>query len=57
MQLSEVVKLINFGCIDIKGYPLFTRVFNYITNNIPYYIEEFYSNPLLGGTTDVSDFI
>ena len=34
IKLVSLCKLINYGNMDIKGYPIFTRGFNYIKENI-----------------------
>lgn len=39
IKMSTVCKIINFGTLDKKGYPVYTDVFNKIASNIDGYIK------------------
>ena len=38
-KLYDICKLVNYGNLNIKGYPIFTNVFKHILNNIDFYIK------------------
>lgn len=40
-SLSDICSLINYGNVDIKGYPIFTENFRELKDNIKYYINAF----------------
>ena len=42
LNLSEAIKLINFGNLSVKGCFLFTNVFDYFSDNINQYVRYFY---------------
>ena len=33
-KLYDLCKLINYGTFSVKGYPIFTEAFNYVSDNI-----------------------
>lgn len=37
-KLIDICKLINYGNLEVKGFPIFTIVFTHISDNIDYYI-------------------
>ena len=43
VKLISIIKLINYGNNDIKGYPIFTDTFNYFAENIDAYIDKYIS--------------
>ena len=42
VKLTTAFKLINYGNSDIKGYPIFTDIFNMIADNINTYVEIYF---------------
>jgi hypothetical protein len=42
VKIDTLCKLINYGNASIKGYPIFSDVFNEVANNIDMYIEVYY---------------
>jgi hypothetical protein len=42
ITLKNICKLVNFGNMDIKGYPIITNAFNHITDNLKRYIVQYY---------------
>ena len=43
IRASSLAKLINFGNLSIRGYPIFTDVFKEVADNINDYVERFYT--------------
>lgn len=43
ITINQLAKLMNYGQFGIKGYNLFTKVFNKVKANIALYCEEYYS--------------
>lgn len=41
VKVDQVCRLINFGNTSIKGYPIFTELFNEIVENINEYVDEY----------------
>lgn len=41
VKINSACKLINYGTIDIKGYPIFTNIFNEFTNNIDLFVDRY----------------
>lgn len=44
-KLNELCKLINYGNLVVKGYPIFTKAFDYFKDNI----DNYYDNYMQGG--------
>lgn len=42
LNLSTIIKTINYGTLDIKQCPIFSDVFNYFSNNIHMYLRLYY---------------
>ena len=41
VKINSACKLINYGTVDIKGYPIFTTIFNEFTDNINLFVKEY----------------
>lgn len=41
IKLQSICKLINFGNLDIKGYPIFTGTFDYFAESIQDYVDRY----------------
>lgn len=39
LRLLDACKLINYGNLEIPGYPIFSKVFEYFADNLPTYID------------------
>ena len=46
ITLENLCKLINFGNMDIKGYPIITNAFNHITVNVRGYFNRYFKTTL-----------
>ena len=47
ITLENLCKIINFGTLDIKGFPIYTNAFNHIVVNLKaYYGKYYYSSSL-----------
>lgn len=44
LPLENICKLINFGTLNIKGFPIYTNAFNNIVVNLPRYFTRYYYN-------------
>ena len=42
IRLSTIVKLVNYGTLDMKACPIFTDTFHYFANNIDSYVGLYY---------------
>lgn len=43
VKVESVCKLINFGNLSIKGYPIFSDTLQYVADNINDYVKRFYT--------------
>ena len=41
LRVSRICKLINHGCLEVQGYPIFSNVFNEIAQNLGKYVDEY----------------
>ena len=41
IKLESICKLINFGSLEIKGYPIFTNTFDYFAESIQDYVDRY----------------
>ena len=46
IKLESICKLINFGDLGIKGYPIFTNTFDYFAESIQDYIDSYFHGML-----------
>lgn len=40
-NLDMIIKYINFGSAEVNGYPIFSKIFNDVTNNLDLYISKY----------------
>ena len=43
IKLSSMCKLINYGTLSVKGYPIITELFTYYANNIDNLLKYYYT--------------
>lgn len=41
LNVDLIIKYINFGSAEVNGYPIFSKIFNDITNNLDSYIYKY----------------
>ena len=43
LSFDEICRIINYGTIDIKGFPIYTNAFEHVLNNLKkYFVKYFY---------------
>ena len=40
-KLVQLCKIVNYGCLDIRGYPIFTDVFSSVSANVQSYYTQY----------------
>lgn len=41
IKVCSVCRLINYGCLELQGYPIFTKVFKEVKSNFSKYVDEY----------------